>query len=177
MNETRKRRIRAYKERDIATLVDLLDDEAEARFAARELGKLGARETAPRLMPLLDSTNPLDRMVAAQELRRFGHREALPLLREIALNDDTPYVRIWAVSALGDLGDPGDVDRLLPLLDDPSVQVRAVTAEALGKLGDRKALEPLRVARRRSRRSLLAWYVLHKSYRRAIKSLKSPVAS
>jgi hypothetical protein len=71
------------------------------------------------------------------------------------------------------IGHPDDLELLLSLLDDPSLRVRSSAALALAELGDRKALEPLRRARRRLRRSPVEWYWHRRLYNEAIGKLRS----
>lgn len=53
------------------------------------------------------------------------------------------FVRRYAASALGTLGDVRAVEPLLQTLADPSDAVRMGAATALGKIGDARAVEPL----------------------------------
>jgi HEAT repeat protein len=93
-------------------------------------------------------------------------------LREIALHDEEPFVRSWAIGALGEIGDPEGVDLLVPLLRDSSWRVRGGAAIALGRLSDARALRPLREARRRLRRSPLEWWIYRRGYNEAIEALE-----
>lgn len=158
----------AKNHRDEQYLIAALLDPDHRAMAAKFLGELGAVEATEPLLRLLDAADPHARSSAAIALGRLGAAEALPRLHEIALRDEEAFVRSWAISALGEIGDPDGVDLLLPLLSDPSWRVRGATARVLGRLGDPRALEPLRSARRKLRRSPLEWYVYRRVYNQAI---------
>ncbi len=59
-----------------------------------------------------------------------------------------------AAYALGNLGDPQSVEALIEALEDPEDVVKSSAAGALGKIGDRRAAQPL---------TLLLWQGRHKS--------------
>ena len=81
---------------------------------------------------------------------------------------------MWATGALADIGDPNGVELILPMLLDRSPRIRHTAALALGELGDPRAAEPLRAARRQLRRNPLHWYLARKIYNDAIDSVSSP---
>jgi HEAT repeat protein len=60
-----------------------------------------------------------------------------------ALNDKDTFVRNFACTSLGNLGDPRAVAPLVKALGDESLVVRRSAAEALGNLGDKRAVDPL----------------------------------
>ena len=62
---------------------------------------------------------PRLRRLAVYALARDPVREAAPLLREL-LQDGDPWIRGWAVRALGQVGDGQDLEAMLPLLGDAS---------------------------------------------------------
>lgn len=123
-------------------------DRETGRLAVEALGKLGAplaevraalaglpaAEGDARLLPHLFRFDPDERLpvaerglaVADPELRAMAAyavaRDAVPagrpLLRRL-LADEDEWVRSWAARGLGQVGDGGDLARLLPLLSDP----------------------------------------------------------
>src|SRR5919201_6581603 len=95
----------ARKERDVTVLVRALSNPGTAMLAVNYLRELGAKETAPELLHLLDSDDPYDRTSAVRALNSFGYRPALPRIREIAESDPTLFTRAWAVEAIGEMGD------------------------------------------------------------------------
>lgn len=65
-----------------------------------------------------------------------------------ALRDENRYVRGYAASALGFLGDTRAVPELIDMLGDEHHNVRGFTDQALRRLGDERAIQPLRRAER-----------------------------
>jgi HEAT repeat protein len=164
--------IRAAKERgDVPYLTAALLDPDHRWLAAKYLGDLNAVEATGQLIRLLDAADPHARIAGAQALGRLQALAARARLQEVALDDEEPGVRSWAVGALGQIGDREDVDLILALLDDPSLRVRGAAALALGRIGDRRALEPLRAARWKLRTRPVEWYRHRRVYNQAIKSL------
>ncbi|MBC8138547.1 MAG: HEAT repeat domain-containing protein, partial [Fibrella sp.] len=79
-----------------------------------------------------------------QLLAKSGDRRAAaPLLRELGKRMDE-YERANVIDALGDTRDPSAVDVLVGYLDHRSDSVRSSAAKALGKIGDDRAVEPIR---------------------------------
>lgn len=77
-----------------------------------------------------------------RETRRLAKQRDIHGLVDIACDKGRPgRERRMAVVALGDLGDGGAVDGLVPLLRD--FDVRGLTAETLGKIGDFRAAGPI----------------------------------
>ncbi|KPA15437.1 conserved hypothetical protein, secreted [Candidatus Magnetomorum sp. HK-1] len=74
----------------------------------------------------------------------FDSQNALNLLK-VSLNDTDEEVRMMAISVMNDLKDNHlAVDNLTQSLDrDMSPAVRALAAEALGEIGDKRAVQPL----------------------------------
>jgi HEAT repeat protein len=124
------------------------------------------------LFPLLEAADPHARAAAATALAQLGARQALPRLREMAAHDEESFVRSWVVAALGEIGDPSDVDLILPFVSDPSARVRGAAALALGQLGDVRALEPLWAARKKLRRSPVEWHMHRRVYKQALDALE-----
>jgi HEAT repeat protein len=106
---------------------------AERAVAAEALGLQRAVEAVPELLAGLDDEHVGVRSRAAGALGRIGDPRARdPLLRAVTV--DGP-LRIVAVHALGDLGDPGAVAILSGLLDDPRHEVASAAAGALARCG------------------------------------------
>lgn len=57
--------------------------------------------------------------------------------------DDNIGVRIWATSALGDIGDTRAVATLVELMEDDDEGIRQSAIVSLGKIGDKGAIAPL----------------------------------
>ncbi len=97
----------------------------------------------------LDSTKPDNRVSAIHDLLRHARDDeavrarAIPLL-EMRLADVIPKVRAAAAVGLADLVATGSVPALLRSVDDDDAYVRQMALNALGELGDARALPRLR---------------------------------
>src|SRR5262249_23605816 len=108
---------------------------------------------APEAIPaLLDALSEYDRRDgssrvntrASDALAKMGEPALLPLIAALHHRRDHPddaWRRNWVADELGMLGDPGAVEALMLALND--VEVRESAAEALGRIGDIRALESL----------------------------------
>ncbi|MHC4915987.1 MAG: HEAT repeat domain-containing protein [Planctomycetota bacterium] len=119
--------------------------------AADLAGRIGDRESIPRLRELLDHPFLVVRRRAAVALGRLGDKASAPKLRESLLRirkpevlDHTKYgMRIWqdenmraaAARGLGEMRDAGSREALAAALErEPVAWVREVMAEALKKI-------------------------------------------
>jgi hypothetical protein len=159
---------------DVDYLVRALVDPENRVQAATFLGQLQAAEATAPLLRLLDANDSSVRFAASRALGWIGSDQARPRLRELVAEDGDDGVRAEAVVALGEIGCADDLEFLLPLLVDPSLRVRGGTAIALGRLGDARALEPLRAARPRVRRSPWEWFWHREAYDEAVARLRRP---
>jgi len=105
------------------------------------------------------------RSFAANALGEIGSPEPVQRLLEIAENDPVLAVRLWAIEALGMIGDKTVAARLARLLDDPEPRTRALSAEALGRIGATSSIDAIR-----QRRSGQRWG-LRRRYSRALRTL------
>ena len=105
--------------------IDLRKDERLVHTVADAFEKARAGGDDPRVIQHL-----------AVLLGRSGAPAARPAL-EKALADGNPDVRIFAVAALAEMGDPGTVDALLPRLEDLDPGVRAIAAFAVAGVAGR----------------------------------------
>ena len=96
-----------------------------------------------RMLELLRSPKPADRMLAARAFCELEDARSIPLLIEL-LADECPLVRVSTTYALGRNTDPSAVEPLLALLaTDFNGYVRKGIVWALGNSKDRRALQPL----------------------------------
>ena len=96
-----------------------------------------------RMLELLQSNLPSDKMLAARAFCEIEDRRSIPLLIEL-LDDVCPLVRVSTTYALGRNTDSTAVEPLITLLtDDFNGYVRKGIVWALGNSKDRRALEPL----------------------------------
>jgi HEAT repeat protein len=127
----------------IDPLINALNDyDGDVRkYATKALGDIGDDYA---IEPLIEALRDIDwpvRKVAATALGKIGDERALkPLLN--ALNDNDIDVRRHAIGALVKM-EKHAVKPLLNKLHDPDWQTRAISAEALGRVGNRKAVKEL----------------------------------
>ncbi|MEM8963227.1 MAG: peptidylprolyl isomerase [Acidobacteriota bacterium] len=103
-------------------VVVALADLPEARFfplLLPSLFRFGGEDALPWATRGLEVADPALRKMAVYALSRDPQPDAAPVLRSL-LTDADPWVRGWAARALGAVGAAEDLDRLLPLLDDPT---------------------------------------------------------
>ncbi|HSO26383.1 MAG TPA: HEAT repeat domain-containing protein [Methanobacteriaceae archaeon] len=124
-------------------LIDALNDsDGDVRkHSAKALGELDNIEAIDALIPALEDIDWPVRKNAATALGKIGDERALkPLLK--SLKDDDIDVRRHSIAALVKMKNHA-VKPLLEKLYDPDWQTRAIAAEALGRIGSKKALKPL----------------------------------
>ena len=116
------------------------DPEEDVRMAAiRALGNAGDEEAVAPLVELLHpETSDLSGNLSGDSA---GSDEDVREAGSVKLADW--YVKKEVMSSLVDIGDPGAVEPLILLLGDEYYKIRRFAAEGLGKLGDRRAVEPL----------------------------------
>jgi hypothetical protein len=110
------------------------------------LGEMEADEALPRLKEALK-----DKDLAGQAAVALGNmgREGIPLLVDILKHSKQPELQAAAAKGLGDLGnvhsDSTVVPPLLDMLDSPDIDITVQTeiAWALGRVPDRRSVEPL----------------------------------
>ncbi|MGD1702718.1 HEAT repeat domain-containing protein [Dapis sp. BLCC M229] len=107
-----------------------------------------AEEEAPKpdpeeMLPLLTSSEPSQRMMAARAFCELQDERAISPLIEL-LQDDCPLIRVSAAYALGRNPSPNAVEPLIKQLNlDFNGYVRKGVVWALGNCRDRRSLEPL----------------------------------
>ena len=174
--EANSKTLALAERRDVRGLVDLLHSPLETehisvRFAAlHHLGKIGAREAIPDIVPLVDDPDVAMRAGAVVALTRLDARDATSHVVR-ALDDEHAGVRQRAAEGLATLGrgDPAAVAALVRALDDDNQQVRRVAVAALATLGDATAIPAIEASARRE--SL--WHRRHS--RRALRVLRRQV--
>ncbi len=110
------------------------------------LGEMVADEALPRLKEALK-----DKDLAGQAAVALGNmgKDGIPLLVDILKHSKQPELQAAAAKGLGDLGnihsDPTVVPPLLEMLDAPGIDIAVQTeiAWALGRVPDRRSVEPL----------------------------------
>lgn len=110
------------------------------------LGEMLADEAMPRLKEALKDKNLAGQ--AAEAMGSIG-KEGIPILIDILKTSKNPELQAAAAKGLGHVGslhgDPLIIPPLLQMLDAPGVDIRVQTeiAWALGKLPDKRSVEPL----------------------------------
>jgi HEAT repeat protein len=116
------------------------------RVRWRAATALGALRAPAEIEPLIRALHDPDlgvRTAAAQALGELGDTAAVLPLLTLVRSAATPEVRAAAISALPGLGDRGAVEALLEALADKNDEVSRAAAQALGVLGDGRAVGPL----------------------------------
>jgi HEAT repeat protein len=124
-------------------LINTLEDsnvEVQAA-AAGSLGRIESKKSIPLLAKLIQSNDSILCEAAIHALGRSKDPEATNSLIT-ALQDKNSRVKVDIVYSLIEMGDI-QVDPFSSLLGDENYRVRQGAAIGLGKLGDRKAVEPL----------------------------------
>jgi len=99
--------------------------------ALRFLPALAEPSRMAEVVPLLRDPAPSVRQAARDVLRRRDGRRQAPAVAEAAVAVKDPTQRLEILGLLADLGVPEAAGGLLPLLLDPSAEVRAATRRAL----------------------------------------------
>ncbi|PJF30198.1 MAG: PBS lyase, partial [Phototrophicales bacterium] len=95
-----------------------------------------------QLLSELRDTNKEKRRTAVMKLGMVGGEQALRALMNAVQNDyEDLIVRGRAALMLGKLGDARAVDPLIRALDAPGFQTPINAAQALGQIGDPRAIE------------------------------------
>jgi hypothetical protein len=100
----------------------------------------GEKDMEKTFQELKDKSQP-ERWTRVIALEKYG-KPAIDYLHQ-ALDDEDKWVRYMAADALGNIGDPRSIERLIPLLNDQDQDVRFATAYALGNIGNPNAAEAL----------------------------------
>lgn len=115
------------------------EGDAALRYAAiRTLGKLEARELAPRLLPMLEDPDEDVRVAAAEALGRLGDPTTVSALIE-HLDDPCRTVRRYAIISLGRLVDPRAVAAITDRIAREKVAERAEGVRAISAIGGAEA--------------------------------------
>jgi HEAT repeat protein len=127
--------------RSVPSLIRALghEDSEVVMFAATALGKTRDKSAIPHLVKLLEQDDVNVAQAALDSLSLLRASAAVDTIIEIL--DRDPWVRLAAVHALGDIGDPRAVPALIPLLGDE--EIRDLAVAALGKIRSPEALPHL----------------------------------
>lgn len=133
------------KEENVARLIESLkEDDEHVRVQVLELLEEIGSPAVEQLIEALSSGEKNIRIGSAKALGEIKDPRAITPLIE-TLKDDNKWVRREASGALSKMGESA-VDPLLGILDDADWKVRGAAAWALGSIGDKRAIEPLKKA-------------------------------
>lgn len=131
-------------------LLKLVDDPGTSELrklkAISLLGEMLADDALPKLKEALKNKNLAKQ--AAVALGNIG-KESIPILIDMLKNSQDPELQAAAAKGLGQVGglhgDARIIPPLLEMLDAPGIDIRVQTeiAWALGKLPDKRSVEPL----------------------------------
>ncbi|HAN46469.1 MAG TPA: PBS lyase [Cyanobacteria bacterium UBA8156] len=110
--------------------------------AAQSLKQIGA-PALPALTEMLNNTASNTRAVAARTLGQMGLMEAVPLLIEVLQNDELPFVRCDAATALGEIGSYEAVFALSQHLMSGDRAVQGTVERALRRVDSAEARQAL----------------------------------
>jgi putative membrane-bound dehydrogenase-like protein len=130
----------------IGNIVALLDDLTPAlrEYAARKLMYLANEDVVTTLTEsVANSAHPLsERLACVWTLARMPGKTARAAVRR-GLAQMEPELRTAAALSIALSRDKEATDALIPLLADPDLHTRRAVAEALGRIGDKRAVAPL----------------------------------
>ncbi|OGW17570.1 MAG: hypothetical protein A3G93_01345 [Nitrospinae bacterium RIFCSPLOWO2_12_FULL_45_22] len=125
----------------------LEDPDANVRESAAEaLGKSGDPRAMDLLLQALMDENPNIRIRALFALSELVGPIPLEPIKDIALHDGEPEVKIYAIEALRDIGKNESIEIFKLALNDMNRGVRLAVIEALGDIGGAEALNVLKLA-------------------------------
>lgn len=112
--------------------------------AAMELGESGVNRALEVLIATLEDADPVVRFGASVALGDIGDASAVNPLSKLKAHSADRSVLLGATYGLFKLtDDPSAIDFIVGALRDEDVNVRANAVKLLGKMGDKKAVEPL----------------------------------
>jgi HEAT repeat protein len=128
--------------RAIDTLILLLQDKVSAVRDEAVTALTALRElSVPTLLDALNHKEWKVRLRAIEALAYLKPQAATEPLLALLDHDPDTAVRQDAIRALGEIGDPRSVKRLLQMMDQPSLKTQAISA--LGRIGNPQAVPKL----------------------------------
>jgi HEAT repeat protein len=139
---------RLYDKENIDFLIEALtnEDASVRKYASMGLIRVSDKKAIKSLIHALDDEDIRVRKNAAQALGNIGEEVIEPLVKMLENKDNFSKKRQLraVVEALGFVGNSKTVDPLIRALSIKDVYVRKVSALALGKFNDTKAIESLK---------------------------------
>ena len=109
--------------------------------AVKAIAASKSSSTIDTIVDLLGDEDGLVQQAATEALVQIGKQAISKLVRAMESNDRE--VRMYATSALGEIGDKRATDAVIKALNDEEPFVRYEAIDALGIIADREALKPL----------------------------------
>ena len=131
-------------ERVPAVLIEHLEVKISGRIRSHAialLGQIEATEALPHLVRRLEDEEVIES--ALRSLRKIGDASAIPKLTSLLHDHPNADVRSGAAYTLGHLDESSVVPHLITALQDTNEDVVLAAASALGKLRDKRSLQPL----------------------------------
>lgn len=128
----------------LARISDKETDEISDKTDFDRLTEL-EKAAVPRLSAVLTNANAQydQRWVSARALGKIGGKDSIKTLRGTLAKDKFSMMRLAAIQGLKDSNDAGSFDAFVTALNDDAMVVRSGAADALGALGDPRAVAPL----------------------------------
>jgi HEAT repeat protein len=124
---------------------DLLHAALVQRNIVWALGLIKNKSAVGPLMKRLETADPDLKREIILALKMIGNEQAVPVLKELLLKDENPYVRFDAARALGSIDNTDSVFTLIRVMKtDKNWLVKGGCAGALGKVGDNRAAYELK---------------------------------
>ncbi len=124
----------------VLVLRDRYEDEASVKIAAAgALAKLRDASAIPLLVTELKDADERATRNVGEALVTFG-AAAVPALMDLLEDGQATGARVWAAQILGRIADARATDLLVARLHDRDDRLRMVAAEALGAIGDVRAI-------------------------------------
>ncbi len=119
------------------------------RSVSSYLGDARFHDALPVFEEMLDNTNTTIALIAVSSIGKLGDPSYGKILLAKIEDDETPKeVKVEMIRAVGYLKSPAGIEPLMRILEDTDEQAswRWAACEALGRIGDRKALPALKKA-------------------------------
>lgn len=114
--------------------------------SANSLAKFNDVSSIPALKKLLADGRPIVRITALKSLMVFSGKPDVQTVIVERINDEAEGVRLTAVQSVSSMKLRSAVGNLIKNLNDVNTTIRIESAKALGEIGDKSAIEPLKKA-------------------------------
>jgi len=114
--------------------------------SANSIARFKDESSISSLKKLLADGRPVIRITALKSLMVFSDKPEVQSIIVERLNDEAEGVRLTAIQSVSSMKLKSAVANLIKNLNDVNPMVRTESAKALGDIGDKKAIEPLKKA-------------------------------